>query len=69
MNVQGQFIEFLKSAADLDKQIEMIIFKSILTFLKSSIIFRGSWGSNVNWLQPKIEPQSANLDRPNSNAV
>jgi len=24
--------------------------------LKLSIIFRGSWGSIVNWLEPKIDP-------------
>ncbi len=29
--------------------------------LKSSIVFWGSWGSSVNWLEPKIEPPSANL--------
>jgi len=39
--------------------------KSILTFLKSSIVFRGSLGSCENWLEPKINPQSANLACPN----
>jgi len=28
----------------------------ISTTFESSIIFRGSWGSIVNWLEPKIEP-------------
>jgi len=42
---------------DLDKRSEMIIFDSILTTFKASIIFRGSWaGSIVNWLEPKIDP-------------
>jgi len=40
-------------------------FKSIFTTFKSSIIFRGSWGSGVNWLEPKTEPPSANLACPN----
>jgi len=43
----------------------MIIFDWISTFLKSSIVFRVSWGSSVNWLEPKIEPPSANLACPN----
>ncbi len=30
-------------------------FKSILTTSKSNIIFKGSWGSNVNWLVIKIK--------------
>jgi len=29
------------------------------------LIFRGSWGSSVNWLEPKAKPQSANLACPN----
>jgi len=43
----------------------MIIFESILTFFKSSFILRGSWGNCENWLEPKIEPPSANLACPN----
>jgi len=43
----------------------MITFGLILTAFKSSIIFRGSWGSIENWLKPKIEPPSANLASPN----
>jgi hypothetical protein len=43
----------------------MIIFKSILAFFKLSIVLRASWGSNVNWLEPKIDPPSANLAYPN----
>jgi hypothetical protein len=39
----------------------MIIFDSILTTFKLSIIFRGNWGSSDNWLEPKIEPPQANL--------
>jgi hypothetical protein len=30
-------------------------FESILTTFKLSIILKGSWGSGVNWLKPKIE--------------
>jgi len=33
---------------DLDEGGEMIIFESILTTFKSSVVFRGSWGSSVN---------------------
>jgi len=32
----------------------MIILKSILTTFKSSIIFKCSWGSSVNWFEPKV---------------
>jgi len=39
----------------------MIIFESILTTFISSIIFRGTWGSSVNRLEPKIEPPQADL--------
>jgi len=46
---------------DLDWASEMIIFKSILTTYKSSIIFSGSFGSSVNWLELKIKPLLANL--------
>jgi len=41
---------------DLDQQSEMIIFGTILTTLKSSIVFRGSRGSVENFLEPRIEP-------------
>jgi len=41
---------------DLGEWSEMIIFESILAFFKSSIVFRGSWGISVNWLEPKPEP-------------
>ncbi len=43
----------------------MIIFGSILTTFDLSSIFGGSWGSIVNWLEPKIEPPSENLACPN----
>jgi hypothetical protein len=43
----------------------MIIFKPILTFFKSSVVFRGNWGSCENWLEPKIDPPAANLASPN----
>jgi len=39
-------------------------FESILTTFKSSIIFRGSWGSSANLIEPKIEPP-LNLACPN----
>jgi len=47
--------------SDLDYCTEIIIKGSILTTLKLSIIFRGSWGSSVNWLKAKIEPTSTIL--------
>jgi len=34
----------------------MFIFELILTTLKLSAIFRGSLGSGVDWLEPKIKP-------------
>jgi len=43
----------------------MIKFEFILTLFKSSTVFRGSRGSCVNWIEPKIEPPSANLACPN----
>jgi len=43
----------------------MIIFGSILTTFESSSISESSWGSVENWLQPKTEPQSGNLECPN----
>ncbi len=50
---------------DLDERRETIIFGSILTTFESSIIFGGSWSSIENWLEPKTEPPSENLDCPN----
>jgi len=38
---------------DLDYQRELLIFESILTSFKPSIIFGGSWGNTENWLEPK----------------
>jgi len=49
---------------DLDLRSEMIIFESILTFFKLSIVILGSCGSCENWLKPKIDPPSANLACP-----
>jgi hypothetical protein len=43
----------------------MIIFESILITFKLSVVLRGTWDSSVNWLEPKIEPASANLAGPN----
>jgi len=45
----------------------MVIFELILTLtlFKSSIIFGGSWGNCLNWLEPKIDPISGNLACPN----
>jgi len=40
---------------------EMIIFKSILTIF---FVFRDSSDGSYNWLEPKIEPPSANLACP-----
>jgi len=39
----------------------MIIFELILTTFKSSVVFRGSWGSCVYWLKTKIDSPLANL--------
>ena len=38
---------------ELDFRPEMIIFESILTTFEASHIFRGSWGSSENQLEPK----------------
>jgi len=43
----------------------MIIFELNLTCFKSIVVFRGSWGNGENWLEPKIEPPSANVASPN----
>jgi hypothetical protein len=43
----------------------MIIFESILAIFAWSIVFRGSWGSWVSWLKPKIDPPLATLACPN----
>jgi len=43
----------------------LFIFEPILTTFKPIIVFRGSWGSIKNWLEPKIEPPSGNLACPN----
>jgi len=43
----------------------MIIFESILTTFEASVIFRGSWGSIKNWLEPKTKPPFAILACPN----
>jgi hypothetical protein len=40
-------------------------FELILTTFKLSTVFRGSWGSIENWLEPKIEPLLGNLACPN----
>jgi len=37
----------------------------MLTTSELSIIFRGSWGSIENWLEPQAEPPSGNLACPN----
>jgi len=50
---------------DFDQRIEMIIYDSILTTFKSSIVFRCSSDSSDNWLESKIEPPSGNLAWPN----
>jgi len=39
----------------------MILFGSILTTFKLSIVFKGSWGSIENWLEPKTKPPSGNI--------
>jgi hypothetical protein len=44
----------------------MITFGSILTTFELNIIFGDSWGSIKNWLEPKTEPSSGNLDCQNT---
>jgi len=39
----------------------MIIFGSILTAFEVKLFFGGSWGSIVNWLEPKTKPPSGNI--------
>jgi hypothetical protein len=43
----------------------MIIFKSVLTTFKTSIVLRGSCEIDENWLEPEIEPPYGNLAFPN----
>jgi len=40
-------------------------FWSIFNPFNPGIVFRGSWGSSVNWLEPKTEPPLPNLACPN----
>jgi len=41
---------------NLDYRSEFLIFESILTTVKLSIVLKGSWGSSVNFLESKIKP-------------
>jgi len=43
----------------------LLIFESILTSFKTSIIFGGSLGIAENWLEPKTKQPSGNLACPN----
>jgi len=54
-----------ESVTDLDQGLELLIFESILTSFKLSIIFRGNWGSIENWLKPMTKPPLGNLACPN----
>jgi len=47
----------------------LLILESILTTLKLGIVFRGSWGSIENWLEPETVPPSGNLACPNLTSV
>ncbi len=49
----------------LDQGSEVMIFESILTIFKMSVVFRGVWGSIEKWLELKIKPPKANLACPN----
>jgi hypothetical protein len=51
------FYKTTERVTDLDY---VIMFESILTTFKLSVILRGNWGRSVNWLEPKIEPPKAN---------
>ncbi len=44
---------------------KIIIFESVFTTFKLNILFRGSWGSSVDWLEPKNDPTIGNLACPN----
>jgi hypothetical protein len=50
---------------DLDKQIEVLNFESILTSFKLSVISGGSWDSTEDWLEPATKPPSGNFACPN----
>ncbi len=57
--------ETTECVADLDWIRKKIIFESILTTFKLSLIFRGSWDCSINWLEPKTKPPKAKLAFPN----
>jgi hypothetical protein len=57
--VAGFLIKTTFGFTDLDQGSEMIIFESILTTFKASVIFRGQ--SCKNWLGLKTEQPLANL--------
>jgi hypothetical protein len=39
--------------------------RELLNLLSTEFLYRGSWGSTINCLEPKIESQSAKLACPN----
>ncbi len=43
-----KYLKTTECVTDLDEQSELLIFKSILTSFKLSIVFGGSWGSAEN---------------------
>ena len=47
---------YKECVTDLDQQIKMIIFKSLVTTFEMSSNILGSWGSSKNWLEPKTKP-------------
>jgi len=51
-----QFFSATECVADLDQQIEMIIFMSNMTTFKLSVVFWGKWDSIENRLEPKTIP-------------
>jgi len=62
----SSLIEFAKRVAHTKRQCDLFlrmksISTSILTTYKPSIVFRGSWGSIENWLEPKTKPPLGNL--------
>jgi len=61
----SEFYIDTECVTDLDYQSKLLIFELILTTFKPSIVFRGSWGSIENWIEPKTEPPSGNLACPN----
>ncbi len=62
----GEVLTDTECVKDLDKQMEMIIFESIVTTFKPSIIFSGRCGCSVNWLEAKNQTTISKFSLPKS---